>query len=99
MQVSRQRWLTVGAIVFLGGAGLLMADAVSAAACLKVPAAVLHMQHYSNSGQHPFCRTWARVSSFYLLQQVFEFHDHYIYSNLCSSFFDGHAAWMTSAVW
>lgn len=28
MQVGNQRWLTVGAIIFLGGAGLLAADAV-----------------------------------------------------------------------
>jgi hypothetical protein len=30
LQVSQQRWLTVGAILFFGGAGLLAADSVSA---------------------------------------------------------------------
>lgn len=30
LQVSQQRWLTVGALLFLGGAGLLAADSVRA---------------------------------------------------------------------
>jgi intracellular septation protein A len=29
LQVSKQRWLTVGAILVFGGAGLLAADSVS----------------------------------------------------------------------
>jgi hypothetical protein len=52
-QVANQRWLTVGAIIFVGGAGLLAADAVSTAHTL-LPSANLPA-HTPSSLQRAFC--------------------------------------------